>query len=363
MRKFVFRVVILLLFIIVGFLAFKLDTVNACGWCTINGYDAGICLFVGVHHNCLKKIANSPWCTDCNGITHTCCCYNIEVCEPKTCDQLGKNCGTWDDGCEGTVNCGTCSGTAYPTQCSYGECKDDERSVWNCASGHCNYSCVEDSNCCTSHSYKACSAGSVWWYDSCNNREERFDNCTTKPETCDYGSCDSDERSNWFCSAAQCVYDCNYDASCDACVPDTCSDLGKECGTWDDGCGGTIICGDCSEKSTECGGVCEFYEKPSWSCSLSGQCEYACAHSYDCACFPSGYNADWIIKQDCVIWGREGLGTGNLTIASDVTVQINPDATLVLDPTYKIVFDGSPIILINTDNAKITFTETFLPEP
>lgn len=30
-------------------------------------------------------------------------------CTPTTCTALGKNCGSWDDGCSGTLNCGTCS--------------------------------------------------------------------------------------------------------------------------------------------------------------------------------------------------------------------------------------------------------------
>ncbi len=30
-----------------------------------------------------------------------------------------------------------------------------------------------------------------------------------------------------------------------SCIPYTCSDLGYECGTWDDGCGGTLNCGTC----------------------------------------------------------------------------------------------------------------------
>lgn len=31
------------------------------------------------------------------------------TCVPKTCLQLGKQCGSYDDGCDGTVSCGTCS--------------------------------------------------------------------------------------------------------------------------------------------------------------------------------------------------------------------------------------------------------------
>jgi len=36
--------------------------------------------------------------------------YNETVpCTPTTCAALGKNCNSWDDGCGGTLNCGTCS--------------------------------------------------------------------------------------------------------------------------------------------------------------------------------------------------------------------------------------------------------------
>jgi len=36
-------------------------------------------------------------------------CYNGACCTPKTCSELGKQCGGWDNGCGGTLNCGTCA--------------------------------------------------------------------------------------------------------------------------------------------------------------------------------------------------------------------------------------------------------------
>ena len=41
-----------------------------------------------------------------------------------------------------------------------------------------------------------------------------------------------------------------------ACVPDTCLSLGYECGTWDDGCGGTLNCGTCSSGYSCTSGIC-----------------------------------------------------------------------------------------------------------
>jgi hypothetical protein len=45
-----------------------------------------------------------------------------------------------------------------------------------------------------------------------------------------------------FCNSGT----CNQDRYCE-CVPLTCTDLGKECGNWDDGCGATTQCNDCSD--------------------------------------------------------------------------------------------------------------------
>lgn len=47
-------------------------------------------------------------------------CTNKEVdCTPDTCSSLGYNCGTWSDGCAGTLNCGACSSGYY---CNSGVC-------------------------------------------------------------------------------------------------------------------------------------------------------------------------------------------------------------------------------------------------
>ena len=44
------------------------------------------------------------------------------VCVPHTCASLGYNCGSWDDGCGGTVDCGPC-GSGYT--CTAGTCVAD----------------------------------------------------------------------------------------------------------------------------------------------------------------------------------------------------------------------------------------------
>jgi len=202
-----------------------------------------------------------------------------------------------------------------------------------------NISCTPDT--CTSLG-KSCGS----WSDNCGGTL----NCGTcsGSTACDYGICASNQKPSWYCNNGTCGYSCTYDASCVVCTPATCTSLGKSCGSWSDNCGETLDCGDCSGKSTECNyGTCGFYEKPTWSCS-SGQCIYNCNYSDQCnACFPSGYNADWTITRDCVIQGREGLGTGNLMVDSNVTVQINSGAILVFNPNYKISFDDFSYLFIS----------------
>ena len=41
-----------------------------------------------------------------------------------------------------------------------------------------------------------------------------------------------------------------------SCIPFTCSDLGYECGIWDDDCGGTLNCGTCASGYTCTSGIC-----------------------------------------------------------------------------------------------------------
>ncbi len=40
------------------------------------------------------------------------------------------------------------------------------------------------------------------------------------------------------------------------CIPSTCSDMGYECNTWDDGCGTTLSCGSCTSGETCTNGDC-----------------------------------------------------------------------------------------------------------
>jgi hypothetical protein len=84
----------------------------------------------------------------------------------------------------------------------------------------------------------------------------------------------------------------------DACVPTTCADLGANCGSADDGCGGRLECGACPSGQT-CsspgkggGNVCTTTCVPPKTCAdLGANCGSAddgCGTMIDCGACPSG---------------------------------------------------------------------------
>ncbi len=84
------------------------------------------------------------------------------ACTPKTCATLGNyQCGSWDDGCGGTVNCGSC---VSGKECSKGKC------VLSCAS----------------HASKKCDNGNLYWYDSCGKKEGLAQDCGADKTTSKY---------------------------------------------------------------------------------------------------------------------------------------------------------------------------------
>ncbi|NOZ87276.1 MAG: hypothetical protein GXP49_13615 [Deltaproteobacteria bacterium] len=123
---------------------------NGCG----GTQDCGTC---PVNSNCTNLGQCECNYEECN---KACCnqgevCFNGSCCKPKTCADLGKQCGTFDDGCGGQAQCGGC-GTApadtctdgntlrhfvSPLRCVNGSCQMDYvdlNCVFGCAGGNCN---------------------------------------------------------------------------------------------------------------------------------------------------------------------------------------------------------------------------------
>ncbi|MBD3252615.1 hypothetical protein GF386_02700 [Candidatus Pacearchaeota archaeon] len=132
-----------------------------------------------------------------------------QVCISKTCFELGKECGFWDDGCGTEINCGNCPEGEI---CSHGNCVKSITSEKN------SYGVYDGMPC---NPYEASVLGMCY------------------PGTC---YCPSNIY-NCYCSGTG-----NSNAS--DCIPKTCFELGKECGFWDDGCGTEINCGFCGYGQT-----------------------------------------------------------------------------------------------------------------
>jgi hypothetical protein len=130
------------------------------------------------------------------------------TCVPKTCAQLGAECGLAIDGCGGAIECGECSAGKYCGGDGANQCGDFPCKPATCA---------------------AVSA-------ECGNVSDGCD------ALLDCGNCTGGSTCGGTGRANQC-----------GCQPKTCADLGAECGTQNDGCGATIECGVCEGGDT-CGG-------------------------------------------------------------------------------------------------------------
>ncbi|MDK2907606.1 MAG: hypothetical protein PWQ87_64 [Candidatus Woesearchaeota archaeon] len=80
----------------------------------------------------------------------------------------------------------------------------------------------------------------------------------------------------YYCLDGYCVVDeettttCTYGCSggeCNECTPSTCSELGVECGTVSDGCGGTLDCGGCYSSQPYC------HDGQCVECTSSSHCD------------------------------------------------------------------------------------------
>lgn len=95
-------------------------------------------------------------------------------------------------------------------------------------------------------------------------------------------------------TASACV---TSDAGCSdagpTCTPKTCGSLGWECGSGDDGCGGTVTCAGCTSPATcgsghKCGSTCD--PKAGTACDKSSTVMVdGCPENYGCAAFEGIY--------------------------------------------------------------------------
>jgi hypothetical protein len=154
------------------------------------------------------------------------------VCSPKTCQNLGFNCGANSDGCGNLIDCGSCPSGQSCGAGGYSVCGvagvPADGSVGDAATS----ACVPST--CPSLTYTCGKNG-----DGCGGILD-CGTCTA-PETCGGGGFSK-------CGTLNPTSDGGS-----SCTPTTCSALGFDCGPAADSCGGLLQCGTCAAPQI-CGG-------------------------------------------------------------------------------------------------------------
>ncbi|MHB8878266.1 MAG: hypothetical protein ACYC8T_31610, partial [Myxococcaceae bacterium] len=208
------------------------------------------------------------------------------TCQPKSCIELGKNCGSVADGCGGTLACGncdvaseSCGGSGVPNVCGPGACapKTCIQLGKNC--GAVSDGCSSQLDCGLCQSPATCGGGGVENVcgqgcvpTTCSGLGK---NCGQVPDGCGQVlSCGS-------CAAPQSCGGSGTPNVCgQGCVPKTCAGLGKNCGIVADGCGSNLSCGSCTAPQScggagtpnVCGAICASTCPQGYSCNSFGTC-------------------------------------------------------------------------------------------
>lgn len=272
------------------------------------------------------------------GSEATCISGQCVSCFMLTCDMFGYECGSFGNGCGGTMNCGTCEtgencDSGYCVECvpdcSGKDCGGDGcgGSCGTCESGYYCESgiCEQESTTTISEGCsEGCDDGNDCTLDYCN-----IDTCMHVPrigEVCtdDGNSCTDDVCNvNGACThpAVADETPCENSGVCMSgvcsgqCFPFTCQAFGYECGIIPNGCGGQLNCGTCDSGEVceagqcvsdcvpncankncgddGCGGSCgTCTEYPNSYCHDSGQCSCkplnCVAEGYTCGSYDSG---------------------------------------------------------------------------
>jgi len=190
-------------------------------------------------------------------------------CKPKTCAELGANCGPQGDGCGGTItSCGTCTApetcggggtpsvcgkpptpTCTPKTCTEmglncGPAADGCGTLANCGTcttGTCGGGGVP--NVCGSSTSPCVKKTCADWGANCGQVSDGCGGLTASCGTCSGGNICGGGGTPSVCGGAP-----------PACTPKTCAAYPTNCGPMPDGCGGlTTYCNACPTGQT-CGG-------------------------------------------------------------------------------------------------------------
>jgi hypothetical protein len=206
-------------------------------------------------------VTNGATCTDGNA------CTRSDSCQAGLCVGSNPVSCTASDQCHDAGTCNTATGAcSNPVKASGSACTDGNA----CTSGdRCS------NGTCVSGTPAVCNDGNICTDDSCipatgcvftNNTAPCSDgNACTTADVCVGGACAGGAAPNCddgsACTSDSCdsAIGCVHPSACGAgqvcasnacCSPKTCANLGAECGTRSDGCGGTLNCNSCPGTST-----------------------------------------------------------------------------------------------------------------
>lgn len=178
-------------------------------------------------------------------------------CTPRTCAQQGIECGQTGDGCGNLLTCPpcptgtTCGGGGVPNQCGAPSCTPLTQCPPGKDCGTMPNGCGGVITCGTCPAGQTCGGGgapNVCGAASCSPKT-----CTDLGAQCGVVS----DQCGGTATCPQCPNGqfCNGQNICVAttCTPKTCAELGVECGPTADTCGGVIQCPECP-AGTVCGG-------------------------------------------------------------------------------------------------------------
>ena len=262
-----------------------LDTIENCGACgTKCSGDSPYCQYGGCANECKPQSCDTlnfecGTANDGCGNTIDCgscgenkiCASNhcVDACTPTSCQDANKNCGFIDDGCGNTLLCGECGDNQI---CTNNVCID----IPSCIPTTCEAEKVAcgaiDDGCTGTLQCGSCPSGQICKNNACVDEEIPCSpvSCAAKGKNC--GSIDDGCGNTLNCGACSGSQICVGNVCAEPpCTPTTCATKGKNCGSISDGCGKTLNCGACS-SSQECkDNVCKAPDCTPTTCAAKGK--------------------------------------------------------------------------------------------
>ncbi len=177
----------------------------------------------------------------------------------------------------------------------------------------CQAGCKEDHSGCAEVCTPDCT-GRCCGGDGCGGT--CADQCRLTGQVCNVNTCSCDgfctgmtclqlgkECDSWndgcgkqiYCGTCPTGEYCNAGTCVTTCIPKTCTSLGKECGSWADGCGAQLNCGDCATGTYCNDGACEATCTPKTCTELGKECGSwadGCGTQLDCGGCQTGYTCN-----------------------------------------------------------------------